>query len=273
LEGIIIPSKIQVYKTHGEKNIITGNREEIDIPNPRILFPRELAKLKQECIDGGVSYYNKLRRYGISLYTFSNRNEEIPKEEEIPIQQIVYEFENELDNWEFLNWERRILNVPAALLFLNKNISSLIVYDNLNVDEEKTFINSLINYQKRIGGEFYWGNEDSDWSESIEVYKNLDIPKKESGRYFREALKFQKETKMYELRTEDELGGFMRNQFELPLDIIEKYSNNEKLNREQIEKISEFYKSVGKKLFFTLQFGGALGEDISYALNELKKDF
>lgn len=130
---------------------------------------------------------NGLQERQTGAYSFPNGR--------ISIEHRVAKFETEKDNWKFL---KELEKTEDGLVFVNKNFSSFISFSSdLNLSEEKIVVNSLINYAKRIGGEFYRIKQEENIAHQIERYNNLGIPIKESAKYLAEALEFQK--KMYNL--------------------------------------------------------------------------
>ena len=108
------------------------------------------------------------------------------------------------------------------------------------------YLNSLMEYQKRIGGEVYITHE-------VDLYKKLDMPFNESGRYFQEALEFQR--KLYKTE-EREWENLIQEEFNPPRELLVKNRNNEELNEQETEELTDFYKTLMRKfVFFVLPNG------------------
>lgn len=220
------------------------------------LFPKdELEDFKERDL---IDTAYKIVNYAVAFYS-SSKNSIL----DTKTTMYLYEFKNEKDNWEYINQLRDLTLDEPAFLFVNKNI---FVYFNLepfltinkeaNLSEsilpvfeedirkgEKTYVQTLINYVKRIGGEFYFANRDKNWDDSGEIYEKLGIPIKESARYLGEALEFQR--KLYDMSDEEVAKSFREN---FNIDLIDSYMRGE-INKDN-DEAKEAVKKLGRKFFF-----------------------
>lgn len=229
------PQKLEDYFLQGKelKGIklapIEIMQEETGIENnPYIASVRKIAECRKEGLENltgmGTALYMPLKKRdldepGLSMY--------------------IVQFENEINAWECLleSAERGILS------FLKENTLSFIkINDDIDIIEEKIYLDSLINYQKRTGGIVYpWGVKDTE-----DYYKKLEIPSSESGRYFRESLEFQK--KFYDMNNEELtnfFGGWLN-------PIKEKYKKGLINKEETITELIKLSKENYRKIFFSL---------------------
>ncbi len=199
--------------------------------NPYIASVREIAKFREgwglEDLTGmGTSLYMPLKKRdldepGLSLY--------------------ILQFESEINAWEgLLQFAER-----NTLSFLKENTLSFIkINDDIDINEEKIYLYSLTNYQKRIGGIVYpWKVKDTE-----DHYKKLEMPPSKSGRYFREALEFQK--KIYNMGIE-EITDFFHDWLDLT-PIKKEYQKGTISKKELITELCKRGKELERKIFFSL---------------------
>lgn len=218
-------------------------REEEGFSN-KVYSQEQLEELKQSFFERGLDYYENLKGFGNTFYSFPD------KEHNPSVAQLILEFGDEDENWEFLYDFSKIHN-DDFLLFLNKNKSSIFFYkeDDMGLNEEKIFIDLLADYSKRVQGEFYWKFASDFFPKTLKIYENIGIPVKESGKYFGEALELQR--KMYNMNNQEITDIFYKDfGFKEVNDKLEKYKNNE-LEKEELEKeIEKYCKKSWTKLFF-----------------------
>ncbi len=163
----------------------------------------------------------------------------------------VYQFNNPINALNFLNTTRSLKEFTdyseyalTILGFIKGNITPLFFISNrINIEEEKTYLNSLINYQKRTGINFYIQGD----QEGEEL---LGIPLSESGEYFRKAAEFQRD--LYNM-SEEELRIFELENFVFPIKKLkEDYQKNTISKEEIMKQASEFGKEWGRKFIFIL---------------------
>ncbi len=232
-----------------EKHIINDTT---DIKaNPYIFHEREIAKTRTR--EG----YENLTGMGVGTYMPTTKKNLLPLLQESPIEQnispllmSIFQFENKIHAWEFLNERGKEMDIgysgndETILAFIKENTVPLIIIRNdLDVNDEKKYLNSLINYQKRIGGEFYMSN----WGD-INIYDTLNIPPSESGKYFREALEFQK--KFYDM-TDNELINSFINWLDLT-PIKERYKKGLISKEEFMGELVDWGKEKNRKIYFSL---------------------
>ena len=219
------------------------SREEEGFSN-KVYSEEQLRELKQSSFERGLDYYENLKGFGTTFYSFPD------KEHNPSVAQLILEFGSEEENWEFLYDFSRI-HEDSSLLFLNKNKSSIFFYNeyDMGFNEEKTFVDFLVDYSKRIQGEFYWKFKGEYFSDITKIYENIGIPVKESGKHFGEALELQR--KMYDMDNQEIIDIFYKDfGFQEVNDKLEKYKNNE-LEKEELEKeIEKYCKKSWTKLFF-----------------------
>ncbi len=220
---------------------------------PYVLGEREIVDFEQ---NSGWDLNNAVK-VGISAYVLSNREIKLTKSgtvradsfggDKVNIEQVILEFDSERDNWKFL---KEIEQTEKGLVFMNKNFSSFI-FPNVNgsLEEEKILVDSLMNYAKRVGGEFY-GSQGS-FKEYEEIYQVANIPVSDSAEYLSEALKFQR--KMYGMN-ESQLADVFDKElgFQLVKDKLDQYKD-EKIGKDELEReLLKYSKRSLNKLFFIL---------------------
>lgn len=211
--------------------------------NPCIATPEKTAEMRNEL------GFEKVTTFGAAFYAPKREGDAHPEEIEssILLNTLHMQFKDEISLWEFLYERRQEFLEKENLTFIKNNTLSVIsiTNKNLNIDNEKLCLNLLINYQKRIGNEFYCDKE---------IYEILDISPSESGRYFREALEFQK--KFYDLdieQCEDFLVKYLFDKhLTSPEEYLEQYQKGIISKEEANQKVSEIEREIGRKFFCTL---------------------
>ena len=218
--------------------------------NPHVLTHEEIAKAKAS----DSATYGNIRRAEYGYYHVLD----FPKKDfDMGISQMIFEFSpGESDVTPFA---RSITKTSSgkenAIVFVNDDIYSFILMGSpIDIKEEKVYVNSILNYAKRIGGEFYSVSNDSTIEESAALYSRLGINPKESGKLFAEALQFQ--GRFYSM-TSEQLRKFLYDWS--GLDVIRgKYQSGEIEKKDAEKKLADFELSAGRKLFY--MFPNLLGK-------------
>lgn len=273
LDGLTIPSEIFIPAVTEYKNIKSKDST-IKISN-RILSPEELSFLKER--DKGETAFSRIVNYGVAHYTTLKQDASVTYPDLTDMY--VYQFKDEKDNWNYLNQVRKLNPSEQSILFVNKNISCWITFEDfLDVSKdanlsnpiipafeeqitngEKIYVQTLMNYAKRIGGEFYFANRDKNWDDSKEIYEKLDIPVKESTKYLGEALEFQR--KLYDMSDEEVAKSFREN---FNINLIDRYMKGE-INKDN-DEAKEAVKKLGRKFLFAFPI---INKRFNYPLDEM----
>ncbi len=215
---------------------------------PYILNKREIAKMREENWE-----LDELNLIGLGAALYNTENIQSLKASDPNMLQLeIWQFKENTDAWDFLNkvGKEETFGFPGygnvGMAFISKGFVPIFILDEeLDINTERAYLDSLINYQKRIGGEFYL-NEVYD----EDPYKILDIPISKSGEYFREAAKFQRT--LYNM-SKEELNGFIKRNFISPIEeLVESYEKKNIPEEEAIRKVSELGKRMGRNFIFML---------------------
>jgi hypothetical protein len=245
---------------------IFNDENEKKMKFPYILSNEEIVNFEKE---NSWILKNSAKKIGCSIYLpldseIENLSEIKPRmfiEEDLShIEQIIIEFNDEESNHismeKMKEGSNSIVFGAPDLVFINKNISSIIVPLSMDIEKEKIFVDSLISYAKRIEGEFY-PMDNTLFFHQIEMlqdyYSDLDIPFRESAKYLSESLEFQK--KFYGLEDEEEIRSLFYKEFNIEsfTDKVEKYCHNE-INKSELEKeLLKYGKAARRKLIFRTQ--------------------
>lgn len=247
------PRNLEDYFLKGEElnglELVSGNWR--GHATGQLYSPKELSDIKED-LSTKLFHSDALKKMGMIFYTFSGGKDSTH------LIQTVCEFNTELENWEFLN---EFINDNDMLLFVNKNISSMIYFGDMSftediskkIEQEKTLMDSLIKYEKRTLGDFYSGNKNN-WKDLENIYKKLGISVSESGTYFKEAMEFQR--KLYDVKNEEQLYDIIskENDFNLLKEKINslKWPLGEDITKEQEREFLLIGENIKKKFFFIL---------------------